>query len=123
MAIEQILSFELIKIEQSQYCSVSDKTVIKQSVHMWRVNIYRREADTSGRAGLTRRLSVLVAADKVAHKLISPTPTVGSFLALLTTIDTTVASPIISNQTASHLMNLIKNLKSQKLNTVLYNSS
>ena len=69
---------------------------------------------------LTRRLSVLVAADKVDHKLISPTPTVGSFLALLTTIDTTVASPIISNQTASHLMNLIKNLKSQKLNTVLY---
>ena len=51
MAIEQILSFELIKIEQSQYCSVSDKTVIKQSVHMWRVNIYRREADTSGSAG------------------------------------------------------------------------
>ena len=84
-------SLLLLETLNSQYCSVSDKTVSLHVAcqHLLEEQTRLAELDKD----LTERLSVFLSADKVSHKLSSPTLSVHSetFLPLLTTIDTNIS--------------------------------
>ena len=83
-------SLELLETLSDQYCSVSDKTVSLHEAcqHLLEEQTHLAELDKQ----LTERLTVFTSADKVAHKLTSPTLSVHTetFLPLLSTIDTNI---------------------------------
>ena len=83
-------SLELLETLSSQYCSVSEKTV---SLHLACQHLLEEQTRLAELdRDLAARLAVFLTADKVAHKLTSPTLSVHSetFLPLLTTIDTNI---------------------------------
>lgn len=83
-------SLQLLVQLSAQYCSVSDKTVSLHVACQHLLEDQTRLATTDRDLG--ERLAVFLAADKVAHKLTSPTMSVHSeaFLPLLASIDTNI---------------------------------
>ena len=84
-------SLALLETLSSQYCSVSDKTVSLHVACQHLLEEQTRLAELDKDLG--ERLSVFLTADKVTHKLTSPTLSVHSdtFLPLLSSIDTNIS--------------------------------